>query len=326
MDGHAHLRASAIVEARSVSRSFGPKKALEAVSLEVRAGEVHALLGPNGAGKTTLLRLLTGLLHADAGDVHVAGLDPGRNARALRQQIGLVPSGDRTLYLRLSGLENLVFFARLYGIRKREAAARANEVLRRVGLEDAARLRVGLYSHGMQKRLLVARALIPEPSVLLVDEATHDLDPEAARSVRVLIRENALRGVAVLWTTQRIEEIRGFADTVTLLDRGEIRFRGTVPALMAHAFPRRYVLQLRNGGKEGPRLERSLAAAVANLGTISAAHGASSDHYVLSLADDAVLGDALAALREASVDLLRCREERSEIEEAFLALTSERTT
>jgi ABC-2 type transport system ATP-binding protein len=325
MSGNAHLRAPAIVEARSVLRSFGPKEALKGVSIEVKAGEVHALLGPNGAGKTTLLRILTGLLHADAGHVQVAGLDPARNARALRQQIGLVPSGDRTLYLRISGLENLVFFARLYGIRRREAAARASEVLRRVGLADAARVRVGVYSHGMQKRLLVARALIPEPSVLLVDEATHDLDPEAARSVRELIRENAARGVAVLWTTQRVEEIRGFADTVTLLDHGETRFSGTVTSLMAHAFPRRYVLQLRNGGQEGAALEQSLAAALANLGTISAADGATSDHYVLSLADDALLGDALGALREASVDLLTCREERSEIEEAFLALTTERT-
>jgi ABC-2 type transport system ATP-binding protein len=308
------------VEAVGVSRSFGRVRALVDLSLRVEAGAVHALLGPNGAGKTTLLRVLTGLVHPDGGRVRVVGLDPTMNPRELRERIGLVPSGDRSLYLRISGLENLVFFARLYGLRRRQAVARANEALARVGLAEAARLSVGTYSHGMQKRLLFARALLSDPQVLLVDEATHDLDPEGARTVRELALDAVDRGAAVLWATQRIDEIKGFADRVTLLDRGIERFTGTVPALMAHAFPRRYVVQLRNGNLTGGALERALGRQLAGLATLRGV-GEEDGHYVLSLSDNAILGDALTAIARADVQLLTCREERSEIEEAFLALT-----
>ena len=144
-----------------------------------------------------------------------------------------MPSGDRSFYLRVSGLENLVFFGRLYGLRKPRAFARAWECLRAVGLEEAARIWVGLYSHGMQKRLSVARGLLSDPVVLFVDEATHDLDPEGARRIQDLMADAASRGTAVVWATQRLDEIRGFADQVTVLDRGAVRFVGTVPQLMA---------------------------------------------------------------------------------------------
>ena len=108
-----------LIEARCVSRRFGRTVALDDVSLAVAAGEVHALLGPNGAGKTTLLRILTGIVEPTSGSASVMGLDPSKSSRLLRRQIGLVPSGDRSYYLRLSGLENLVFFARLQGFRRR---------------------------------------------------------------------------------------------------------------------------------------------------------------------------------------------------------------
>ena len=130
----------AVIDAVDVTRAFGDKQALGGVTFRVRAGEIHALLGPNGAGKTTLLRILTGLLHADTGSVTTAGFDPVDNPRGLRERVGLVPSGDRTFYLRLSGLDNLAFFARLYGLRKREAVARATDLMVKVGLEDALKI------------------------------------------------------------------------------------------------------------------------------------------------------------------------------------------
>ncbi|MBA2297615.1 MAG: ABC transporter ATP-binding protein, partial [Actinobacteria bacterium] len=220
--------ATPAIDARRVARSFGSRRALVEVSLAVAAGEIHALLGPNGAGKTTLLRVLGGLMAPDSGSVTVLGADATRSLRSHRARIGLVPSGDRSFYLRISGLENLVFFARLYGLRRRAATERANEVLAAVGLEAEARLPVGEFSHGMQKRLSVARALLTRPSVLLVDEATHDLDPHAARVVRELVREISAGGAAVVWATQRIDEIRGLAQDVTLLRAGEVRYTGSV--------------------------------------------------------------------------------------------------
>src|SRR5262245_1142479 len=233
------------IDARDVSRRFGAQLAVAVVSFGVRPGEVHALLGPNGAGKTTLLRILSGLISPSGGGVSIMGRDASRASRQLRQLVGLVPSGDRTFYLRISGLENLVFFGRLYGLGKRDARARARELLELVGLAEAAEARVGHYSHGMQKRLSLARALVPRPAVLLVDEATHDLDPAGAETVRALVRELADDGAAVVWTTQRVEEVRPLADRVTLLQKGRVCFVGSVPDLMAQTMPRRFFVEVR---------------------------------------------------------------------------------
>jgi ABC-2 type transport system ATP-binding protein len=306
-----------------VSRAFGEKVALENVSLCVDRGEIHALLGPNGAGKTTLLRVLTGLLTPDSGSVRVLGYDATRSPRALRQHLGLVPSGDRSFYLRISGLENLVFFGRLHGMRRHAAVARARDVLDEVGLLEAAGQRVGFYSHGMQKRLAVGRALLTDPSVLFLDEATHDLDPEGAQQVRDLVRALAARGAAVVWATQRIEEIRGFADQATLLDGGTVRFAGTVSELVARAVPRRYVVRLRNGRVTGQDLRRAVEGTLRGQAAIERLHGDDSEYYVLSLAEGVVVGDAISSLVAADIRVLTCSEERSEIEEAFLSITGE---
>jgi ABC-type multidrug transport system ATPase subunit len=313
-----------VVEAQDVSRRFGERIALDGVGLSVGAGRIEALLGPNGAGKTTLVRVLTGLVKPDAGTARVLGIDTWECPRELRARMGLVPSGDRSLYLRISGLENLLFFARLHGMSKRQASARAWEVLELVDLTDAARLRSAFYSHCMQKRLSIARALLTEPDVLLIDEATHDLDPEAAARMRELVRSLADEGAAVIWATQRIEEIRGFADSVTLLRQGQAAFQGTVSQLIALAAPRRYVLRLRNGRASGPELEPLLRDAVAGGGTIVGADDGDPEDFLLHLAQEAVLGDVLAALTAGGVDVLGCREERSEIENAYLNLASER--
>ncbi|HEV2786091.1 MAG TPA: ABC transporter ATP-binding protein, partial [Solirubrobacteraceae bacterium] len=219
-----------------MSRAFGEREVLRDVSLLVRPGEIHALLGPNGAGKTTLLRILCGLTDPTSGSVELA------------TRPGFVPSGDRTFYLRISGLENLIFFARMHGMRRSAARTRAREVLDLVGLGDALRRPVGRYSHGMQKRLSFARALLADARVLLVDEATHDLDPEGAERIRELTRDLAARGAAVLWTTQRVDEIRGFAGAITFLHRGEVRFAGSVAELIARGDTSpRYVMRVRNG-------------------------------------------------------------------------------
>ncbi len=300
-----------------VAKRFGARVALGDVSLEVPAGQIHALLGPNGAGKTTLLRILSGLVSQDAGDVHLYGVAP----RAGRHLLGLVPAGDRSFYLRISALENLVFFARLHGLRRREAARRARAALVDVGLGDAGDVRAGLLSTGMQRRLALARALLCEPAILLVDEATHDLDPEGARTIRGLVtRAASERGLAVLWTTQRLEEIAAFADRVTLLDTGHTRFSGSVDSLIAHSRIRRYVLTMSLPHTRREAVALRASSAVAGYGQIAAVPS-DADRYVLELTDDAVLGDALAALTATGLPIVACRPDRSEIEEAFLTLT-----
>ena len=308
------------VEVRALVRRYGAHGALRGVDLAVGRGEVHALLGPNGAGKTTLLRVLTGLVDPTSGTISVLGEAAG--GRTARGRVGLVPAGDRSFYLRISGVENLAFFARLHGLRRRAAFARAEELLEEVGLAEAARRAVGEWSHGMQKRLSVARALLTSPPVLLVDEATHDLDPEGAERIRGLIGSLAARGTAVLWATQRVDEIRGFASAVTFLDRGVVRFAGSVEGLMAQAASRRYVIRVRNG-RPGALATEQLGTLLAGRAAVEAGAAADGEHFRLQPGADVPLGAAIAALAAGGVDVLACRQERSEIEEAFFALAGD---
>jgi ABC-2 type transport system ATP-binding protein len=238
------------IDVCALERRFGRRTALAGIDLAVPAGVIHALLGPNGAGKTTLLRTLAGLVEPTAGTVRVLGVDASGGSRRLRGRVGFVPSSDRSAYQRISGVENLAFFARLHGMRKREAFMRARAVLADVGLAERGDDPVGTWSHGMQQRLSVARALLTDPPVLLIDEATHDLDPAAAASVRELVAGRAQRGAAVLWATQRLEELRGFAAEVTLMAAGTSAFNGTVEGLAARAVPdlaRRHASELERG-------------------------------------------------------------------------------
>jgi ABC-2 type transport system ATP-binding protein len=312
-----------VISARNLTRRFGRKVALDDVRFEVGPGELHALLGPNGAGKTTLIRILLGLLEPTEGSVELLGREVRRHITELRHLVGFVPSGDRSFYLRISGLENLVFFARLHGMSRRQAVGRAREVLGQVGLADAAAERVGAYSHGMQKRLSIARALLANPTVLLVDEATHDLDPEGAERVRNLVRVACTQGAAVVWATQRLEEIRGLADRVTLLHRGRIGFAGGVHELSALARPRDHVIRMTNGRPSDAAVRAAADAALRGRGSVAPVGGSDPGHYVLSLDHDVVLGDALAALAAADLQVLSCRERRSEIEDAFRFLTED---
>jgi ABC-2 type transport system ATP-binding protein len=315
-----------ILDVRGVTRSFGKHEVLTGVDLRVGAGRISALVGPNGAGKTTLLRILTGLLLPDSGSVHVAGADVAADPMAVRRKIGFFPSGDRTFYQRISGIENLTFFGRLNGISRREAIRRAELRLADVGLSDAARQRVGHYSHGMQKRLSMARALLMDPPVLVLDEATDGLDPEGARRVKDLVSGIAERGTAVVWTTQRLDEIRGFADAVTVLDRGRTTFQGTVEDLMLKSTARGYLLRLRTAAGadlEGDVLEQ-VVAGIAGRGTLARA-GDDREHFRLDLGQQAVLGEVLAEISAAGAVVLDCAQQRSELEESFLRLTTPRT-
>lgn len=300
--------------------------ALREISISVRAGEIKALLGPNGAGKTTLLRILAGLTRPSSGSARILGLDIVRQSAAVRQLVGVIPSGDRTFYQRLSGLENLIFFGRLYGFNFRDAARRARETIGAVGLAGHEHLAVGKYSNGMQKRLAIARALLTDPAVFLVDEATHNLDPEGARRIRELVRAVADRGAAVLWATQRVEEIRGFADSVMLLHQGAVRFTGTPAQLEALAAPRRFLLRIRNGQVSAAPMLVSLEAALAHRGTVIPDRDGETEHFVLTLKDGATLGEAMAAFTAANYQVLSCHETRSEIEEAFVSLTRDSAT
>lgn len=319
-DEAARAPGASAVSLRGVGCRLEDVEALVDVDLEARPGEIRALLGPNGAGKTTVLRVACGFLRPTVGRAFVLGAVPAVGRRLPIKHVGYVPSGNRSVYLRLSGEENLLFFGRLHGLRPREARATARERLAAVGLEHAAHRRAGTYSQGMLRRLVVARALLTDPRVLLVDEATHDLDPEGAETIRHLVLAAARRGAAVLWATQRLDETRGFADSVTMLNQGRVRFSGSIAALIAVASTPRFLLRVLDNGAPTHGVATELQTVASHAGLFEPA---GPDHVLLTLAPSSTLGEALATLVSHGFSVLSCREERSSLELALRDLAQE---
>jgi ABC-2 type transport system ATP-binding protein len=214
------------------------------VSLDVQAGEFVGLLGPNGAGKTTLLKILATLIVPDRGWASIAGHDVVKEAAQVRRVIAPVLANERSLYWRLSARENLELFAALRQMPSGEVARSVAEALDVVGLNDTGRKMVGQFSAGMMQRLLVARALLGRPRVLLLDEPTRSLDPAAAHAFRAFLREelSTRRGCAVLVATHRSEEAFELCDRVVVLSRGRVAAEGRASELGAALVGSRYAV------------------------------------------------------------------------------------
>jgi len=192
------------------------------VSLEIPPGEIHGLLGPNGAGKTTLVKILSTVLVPTSGRARVLGHDVVEEAKAVRPVIGIVFGGERGLYWRLTGRQNLEYWGALYKLSTSRTRSRAQELLERVGLADKADERVEKYSRGMKQRLHLARGLVGDAKVLFLDEPTTGMDPLAAREFRNLIGELKGEGRTILLATHDMVEAENVCDRVTLIDRGAI--------------------------------------------------------------------------------------------------------
>jgi ABC-2 type transport system ATP-binding protein len=205
----------------SVHKTFGEITALESVDFNAPAGAVTVLLGPNGAGKTTTVRLTTGALIADFGAIKVLGLNPLEHGDEVRSRVGVVPPKP-AFYDQLSGWENLQFAATIF----ESDEARARAAAERFGIDHALDQEVGGYSTGMKTRLALARAVIHDPEVLMLDEPTAGLDPESARAVLDLIKEMAGKGRTIVMCTHLLHEAEGIADQVILMDEGSVRTSG----------------------------------------------------------------------------------------------------
>ena len=205
----------------SVHKRFGDVHALDNVAFSAPAGSVTVLLGPNGAGKTTTVRLTTGALIAESGDIQVLGLDPIADGDEVRSRVGVVPPKP-AFYDQLTGWENLQFAATIFESDERSA----REAAQRFDIDDALDKAVGGYSTGMRTRLALARAVIHDPEVLMLDEPTAGLDPESARAVLELITELADRGRTIIMCTHLLHEAEGIADQVVLMDHGQVRAHG----------------------------------------------------------------------------------------------------
>ncbi|MGH2541562.1 MAG: ATP-binding cassette domain-containing protein [Ardenticatenaceae bacterium] len=196
--------------------------AVDDVTFDIREGEIFGLLGPNGAGKTTTIRMLSTLLEPSSGTATICGYDIHAQAGLVRQHLGAVLTGERSIYWKLTGRENLDYFAALYHIPPRIARRRVTELLARLQLDERADELVERYSSGMKQRIAIAKALLANPPVLLLDEPTIGLDPQSARNLRELILEIKDEGRTVLLTTHYMEEADFLCDRIGIIDRGRI--------------------------------------------------------------------------------------------------------
>jgi ABC-2 type transport system ATP-binding protein len=219
--------AAPAVWCRGLRHRFGDHVAVDAIDLTIEVGEVFGLLGPNGAGKTTTIRVLNTLLPVQQGTVQVFGHDVSRAMTAVRRRLGYVPQ-QLSIEPALTGKENVMWFARLYDVPRREREDRVGDALRSMGLGDAAGRLAGTYSGGMVRRLELAQALVNRPALLILDEPTVGLDPVARDGVWERVEElRAATNMTVLLTTHYMEEADALCDRVALMHLGRIRAEGT---------------------------------------------------------------------------------------------------
>lgn len=232
-----------------LTKAFGAVRAVEEVSFEVHAGEIYGLLGPNGAGKTTTISMTSGLIEADAGRVIVGEVEFRRDPAGAKRMMGVVPQ-EIALYEELSGRENLEFWGQVAGLARKDARRRAAEVLEALSLSDRADHPVRAYSGGMKRRINLGAALLHQPRLLLLDEPTVGIDPQARANILAFVQDLCARGTAVLYTTHYLEEAESLCHRIGIIDHGKLLAEGTFAEL-----------QDRLGGDRIFLLEGDLAAA-----------------------------------------------------------------
>jgi len=226
-----------VIEVRKLTKSFGPRTALAGVDLSIGAGEFVTLVGPNGAGKTTLLRILATLSRPSSGTVHIRGLDASCDGEQIRRHIGFL-SHRTLLYDDLTADQNLRFYARMYGVS--ESEVRIGNLLDRVGLGMRREDRVQTFSRGMKQRLAVARAVLHEPEVLLLDEPYTGLDPQATQTLTDLLLELAGEGRLILLTTHRISRGLAVGQRMLVLHHGRLVYDQLRTAISPDTFADTY--------------------------------------------------------------------------------------
>jgi len=219
-----------LIETRNLVKRYGEKLAVNNVSFDVHSGEVFGFLGPNGAGKTTTIKMIVGLLQPTSGTVKVSGYDVQAQPLLAKASSGYVPDTPN-LYGKLTGRELLRFVGDLYNLERKQAAQRAEELLRILDLTAAANDTVDSYSHGMQQKASLAAALMHDPKVLVLDEPTVGLDPKSARLIKDILRQMAERGAAVFLSTHILEIAERMCDRIGIINKGELVAVGTMSEL-----------------------------------------------------------------------------------------------
>ncbi|GAA4725870.1 ATP-binding cassette domain-containing protein [Brevibacillus fulvus] len=222
-----------MIELDSVTKRFERLTAVERVSLQIQSGEVLGLLGENGAGKTTLMRMMATILTPTEGEIVINGFSVRHQQVEVRRQIGILFGGEIGLYNRLTARENIAYFGQLYGIAPDRLARRIEELSEMLEMQDYLDRRVGGFSRGMKQKVAIARVLVHDPQIVLLDEPTTGLDVGAASIFRALIRQMKAAGKTILFSSHHMGEIEKLCDRVAIMHCGRLCYEGTLPRLRA---------------------------------------------------------------------------------------------
>jgi ABC-2 type transport system ATP-binding protein len=302
------------IAAEGLAKRFSEVKAVADVSFEVRQGELFGFLGPNGAGKTTTINILTGLARPDSGTIQITGIDCTENPKAAQHLIGVVPD-ESNLYPELTGFENLVFCAALYGMKKKEREARAHELLETFALAKAAERKFGGYSRGMKRKLTIAAGIIHNPPLLFLDEPTTGIDVASARQIRQIIAGFNRSGTTVFLTTHYIEEAERLCGRIAFIVSGQIVRTDTVENLI-QPIQENHVMQLTVLNSESAVHEK-LAAAFSHLKFQTLAGG----QVRVESSEPIRVGPLARFLEDQGVEVMEARRMRPSLEEVFVRVT-----
>jgi lipooligosaccharide transport system ATP-binding protein len=298
-----------MVRARGLRKSYGDFEAVRGIDLDVRPGESFGFLGPNGAGKSSTMRMVAAASAPTGGELTILGLDPTTEGSAIRSRLGVCPQED-TLDLELNVRENLVVYASYFGIRKAEAGRRADELLDFVQLTDKARAKVVDLSGGMKRRLTIARSLINDPDLLLLDEPTTGLDPQARHLLWDRLFRLKQRGVTLVLTTHYMDEAEQLCDRLVVMDGGAIVAEGS-PLALIREHSTREVAELRFGVGRHEALAERVADLADRVEVLP-------DRLLLYTQDGE---ETLARVHERGLDPVAVLVRRSTLEDVFLRLT-----
>jgi ABC-2 type transport system ATP-binding protein len=304
---------SIAIQANNLVKKYGEVIALDGLSLEVEQGTVFGLLGPNGAGKTTTVRVLTTLLSPDSGSAIVDGVDVLKDPVHAREIMGL--SGQNaSVDENLTGIENLIMLGRLFRLPKKEAVIRANDLLERFNLNDAAKRIVKTYSGGMRRRLDLAASLIAKPNILFLDEPTTGLDPRSRLMMWEVIQNLVNEGTTVLLTTQYLEEADQLAKKIAVIDKGKVIAQGSADELKTQVGGERIEVVV--------SLSQSQAAAQALQSMSSGKVVVEGDHVQVPVSGGGVkVVEAVRALDIAKIEIKEIQLRRPTLDDVFLSLT-----
>ena len=298
-----------VILARGLRKSYGQFEAVRGIDFEVAPGTSFGLLGPNGAGKSTTMRMIAGVSHRSGGQLRILGMDPNEQGPRIRAHLGVVPQND-SLDDQLTVRENLIFYGRYFGLPKRWLAAKAEELIEVAQLTEKRNSRVDDLSGGMKRRLTISRALVSDPRIVLLDEPTTGLDPQARHILWDRLFQLKEKGTTLVLTTHHMDEAEQLCDRLIVIDHGQIVAEGTPPGLVRE-YAGREVVELRFGSTRN-------ASAAAQLSGVGDRIETLPDRVLIYAADGE---GALRAVLERGLEPNSSLVRRCSLEDVFLRLT-----